>query len=144
MKVGKFLFVGAIVAAGAAFAASATDPTVKARQELMDAQLASVKVLGGMAGGKVAFDAAAAEAAKTALVAASAEIGAKFEMQAEDPASKSKPEIWTNWDDFVAKAGALGAAASAMDVSSVETIGAGMAAVGDACTACHKAYQIPG
>lgn len=144
MKIGKFLFVGVIVAAGAAFAASATDPTVKARQELMDAQIASVKVLGGMAGGKVAFDAAAAEAAKVALVASSAEIAAKFETQAEDPASKSKPEIWTNWEDFVAKAGALNAAASAMDVTSAETIGAGMGAIGDACTACHKAYQIPG
>jgi cytochrome c556 len=143
MKLGKILFVGAMVAASALYAADATDPTVKARQELMDTQMASAKILGGMAGGKVAFDAAAAEAAKAALVATSADIAAKFETQAEDAKSKAMPEIWTNWEDFLAKAGALNAAATAMDVTSAETIGAGMGAVGEACTACHKAYQIP-
>ncbi len=143
MKFGKFLFVGAMVAASAVFAAEATDPTVKARQELMDINGGSAKILGGMAGGKVPFDAAAAEAAKAALVAASAEIGAKFEMQATDPKSSAKPEIWTNWDDFLAKASALNAAATALDVSSVETIGAGMAGIGGACQDCHKTYQVP-
>lgn len=143
MKIGKFLFVGAMVTAGVAFAAEATDPTVKARQELMDSHVADLKILGGMAKGEMAFDAAAAEAAKAALVASSADIGAKFETQAEDPKSASKPEIWTNWDDFLAKATALNVAATALDVTSMETIGAGLGPIGGACQDCHKTYQVP-
>lgn len=137
----KFLVVGLMCAAGIAIAGEATDPTVKARQDLMGTIGMNMKVLGDMAEAKTAYDAAAAEAAKAAIVAAASETAAKFEPQATDPASKSKPEIWTNWDDFVAKDKALIDAASAWDVSSPETIGAGMGAVGGACKDCHMAYR---
>jgi cytochrome c556 len=123
-------------------AAEATDPTVKARQELMDVIGASTKTLGDMAKGEVAFDAAAAEAAKAAMIEASAGIAAAFEPQATDPATKAKPEIWTNWDDFVAKGEALNAAATAADVSSAEAIGASLGAIGGACKDCHTAYRM--
>jgi cytochrome c556 len=130
-----------MLAATAVIAAEATEPSVKARQELMDAQAGAAKVLGGMAKGEVAFDAAAAEAAKAALIALSADIPAKFETEATDPKTKAKAEIWANWDDFVAKAGALNAAATALDASTLEGVQAGMDGVGGACGACHKAYQ---
>jgi cytochrome c556 len=102
----------------------------------------SAKVLGGMAGGKVAFDAAAAQAAKDALIMASADITAKFEINAADPGSESKPEVWTNWEDFTAKAKALNDAALAIDVTSVEGIQAGMGAIGGSCKSCHTAYRM--
>ena len=130
-----------VLVATVAIAAEATDPVVKARQELMDGNGMNAKILGEMAGGKAAFDAVAAEAAKAALVAASAEIAAKFEMQASDPKSKAKPEIWANFADFTAKAGALNAAATALDASTLEGVQAGMAGVGGACKACHTAYK---
>ncbi len=95
-----------------------------------------------MAGDKAAFDAAAAEAAKAEHVAVSAEIAAKFEAQATDPESEAKPEIWTNWDDFVAKANDLNTAAAALDASSLDGVKAGMGAIGGACGACHKAYRM--
>jgi cytochrome c556 len=136
----KAVVVGALSVATVAFA-EATDPTVIARQELMESQGASAKVLGNMASGKAPYDAVAAEAAKANLIATSAEIAAKFEPQATDPESEAKAEIWTNWDDYVAKANALGTAVAALDTTSVETIGAGMGAVGGACGACHKAYR---
>jgi cytochrome c556 len=143
MKIGKFLFVGAMVTAGVAFAAEATDPTAKARQELMDTIGGQAKILGEMAGGKTPYDAAAAEAAKTTLIAAAADIPVKFETAGPgDPKSTAKPEIWTNWDDFLKDANALKAAAEAMDVSSVETIGAGMGAVGGTCKDCHTEYRV--
>jgi cytochrome c556 len=90
----------------------------------------------------VAYDAAAAEAAKQTLIASAGEIEAKFTANVEDAGSAAKPEVWTNWDDFVAKAKALGDAANAMDVASAETIGAGMAGVGGACKACHTDYRV--
>jgi cytochrome c556 len=137
----KSVLAVGMFAASVVIAAEATEPNAKARQELMDGIAGSAKVLGQMAKGEVAFDAAAAEAAKAALVAAAADIPAKFETQSEDPKSKAKAEIWTNWDDFVAKAGALKAAAEALDASTVEGIQSGMGAVGGSCGGCHKAYQ---
>lgn len=139
----KGLIAGLVLVAGAAFAeGEASDPTVKARMDLMKGIGGSVKVLGDMAGGKTAFDAAAATAAKEALMAASADISAKFEPQATDPASEAKAEIWTNWDDFVTKATALNTAATSLDASSVDTIKAGMGDIGGACKACHTAYRM--
>ncbi|MEH7830109.1 c-type cytochrome [Gemmobacter denitrificans] len=139
----RLMIVASAFAATMAFAeGEAADPTVKARQDLMKTVGANTKILGEMAGDKAPFDAAAAEAAKAALVAASAEIAAKFEPQATDPATEAKPEIWTNWDDFVAKAGALNSAAQALDATSLDGVKAGMAGVGGACKACHTAYRI--
>jgi len=136
----KTLILGLVMVGGIAFA-EASDPTVKARQELMDANGGAMKVLGGMAKGEVAFDAAAAEAAKATLIAAAADTAATFKDQATDPASHAKPEIWTTWDDFTAKADALGTAAAALDTTSLDGVKAGLGAVGGACGACHQAYK---
>jgi cytochrome c556 len=139
----KTLLVGAILAAGVAAAKEGVqDPTVKARMELMGVIAMNTKVLGDMAGGKTAFDAAAAEAAKAAMVAASAEIPARFEAQATDPVSEAKPEIWSNWDAFTKNAGALNAAATALDASSVDGVKAGMGAIGGSCKDCHTSFRM--
>jgi len=137
-----FIAAFALVATVALAETESTDPTVIARQELMAGIGKNTKILGDMVKGTTPFDAAAAEAAKTVLVASSAQISAKFEANVTDAGSEAKPEIWTNWEDFAAKGMALNAAATAMDTSSVETIGAGMGAVGGACGACHKAYRM--
>lgn len=140
----KTLVISAILMSGAAFAAgtAATDPDVIARKDLMKSVVASTKTLGTMASGEVAHDAAAAEAAKQALIAAAGEIETKFTNNATDPASEAKPEVWTNWDDFLVKAKALGDAAGTLDVASAESIGAGMGAIGGTCKDCHSDYRI--
>lgn len=137
----KTLVLGLILVGGIAYGATATDPDAKARQELMDANGAATKVLGDMASGKVAFDATAAAAAKQSLVSDAAKIPVVFKNQSTDPASKAKPDIWTSWDDFTAKAGDLGKAAAAVDTSSLDGVKAGMGAIGGACKACHTAYK---
>lgn len=139
----KTIVAAFVLVAGAAFAETeATDPSVIARQDLMKSFGGAAKVLGEMAAGKTAFDAAAAETAKAALVAGSAEIAAKFETDAADPASKASPDVWKNWDDFVLKAKGLSDAAAALDLASVESIGAGMGPVGGACKDCHTLYRL--
>lgn len=139
----KTLCISALLMTGAAFAAvTATDPDVIARKDLMKTIGGAAKTLGGMASGEVAHDAAAAEAAKQAMIAAAAEIEAKFTNNAADPASEAKPEAWTNWNDFLAKGKALGDAAGALDVASAESIGAGMGAIGGTCKACHTDYRV--
>lgn len=138
----KTLVIGLVMAGGIAFAQSkATDPEVKARQQLMDSNGAQAGILGGMASGKTAFDAAAAEAAKQQLIANAADIPVKFKPEATDPESRAKPEVWTSWDDFAASAAKLGAAAAALDASSLDGVKAGMGAIGGACKDCHTAYR---
>lgn len=141
MKLTALALTAALIG-GVAMAADATDPIVVAQKTLMKSFGGAAKTLGGMAGGDVAYDAAAAEAAKAALIAGAADIAAKWEVAGNDPASESKPEIWTNWDDFMAKGKALGNAAAALDVASAESIGAGMGAIGGTCKDCHTTYRI--
>ena len=144
MKIVKAIVIGAVLMSGAAFAkGERTDPNAKARSDLMRVVGKNTGILGDMAGGKAAYDAAAAEAAKAALVEAAGQIETAFKDQgAADPASEAKPEIWTNWEGFLADAKMLGDAAGAMDVSSAETIGAGMGALGGACKDCHTDFRV--
>ena len=144
MKFAKALIIGAVLSAGAAFAEEKrTDPNAIARGELMTTIGKNTGVLGDMAGGKAAYDAAAAEAAKAAIVEAAGKIEATFKDQgAADPASEAKPEVWTNWEEFLADAKKLGEAAGAMDVASADTIGAGMGALGGACKDCHTEFRV--
>lgn len=139
----KSLIAGLILVAGVAVAKEGVqDPTVKARMELMGTIGKNTKTLNEMMAGKTAFDAAAAQTAKDGLIAASADIAAKFEAQATDPVSEAKPEIWLTMDDFNAKGNALNAAATALDVTSVDTIKAGMGDIGGSCKSCHTAYRM--
>lgn len=144
MKFAKALIIGAVLSAGAAFAEEErTDPNAIARAELMESIGKNIGIIGDMAGGKAEFDAAAAEGAKAALIEATGKIEATFKDQgAADPASEAKPEIWANWDDFLKKAKAAGDAAGALDVASLDTIKAGMGALGGACKDCHTTYRI--
>jgi cytochrome c556 len=140
----KAFALGAVLAAGAAYAQEEpTDPNAVARSELMKMVGMNTGILGNMAGGKEPFDAAKAEGAKAALIEAAGKIEATFmEQGAADPVSEAKPEIWANWDDFLVKAKAMGAAAGAVDVASAESIGAGMGAIGGSCKDCHTTYRV--
>lgn len=144
MKFVKAVVIGAVLISGAAFAkGDRTDPNAKARSDLMRVVGKNTGILGDMAGGKAAYDAAAAEAAKAALVEAAGQIETAFKDQGgADPASEAKAEIWANWDEFLADAKVMGDAAGAMDVSSAETIGAGMGALGGACKDCHTDFRV--
>lgn len=144
MKFASKTFVAGLILVGSvAFAeVVATDPDVIARKDLMRSNGASIKTLSAMASGDAAFDAAAAGVAKAQLVANAADIPVKFKNNAVDPASAAKPDVWTNWDDFVAKAGDLGTAAAALDTSSLDALKAGVGAVGGACKACHSTYKL--
>ena len=135
------VFLALILVGGVALADGAVDPDVKARQDLMAANGAALKTLGGMASAKIAFDATAAQAAKQALIANAAGTLEVFKNQASDPAGHANTSIWTAWDDFSAKAGDMGKAAEALDTTSAESVAAGLGAIGGTCKACHTAYK---
>ena len=136
------LAVCLMLVAGAASAKDGvTNPVVKARMDTMQAIRVNTGVLGDMAGGKTAFDAAAAATAKAALSAAAAEIVARFTENADDPVSEGTPLIWSDFAGFSGKAEALVAAAAAVDVASLAGVQAGMGAIGGSCKACHETYR---
>ena len=138
----KTLIIGLVMMGGIALAQSkAVDPDVNARQTLMQGNGGAMGALGGMAKGEKEFDAAAAEAAKQTLIANAADIAAKFTTNASDPENRAKPDVWTNWEDFAAKAAALGTAAAALDTSSLDGVKAGLGAIGGACKDCHTTYK---
>lgn len=143
MSFKSIVAVSAVLIASAAFAHEGVkDPNVKARMELMGKVKNNIGMLGGMAKGAVAFDADKAAMAKAGLIANAKAIPAAFEINATDPKSEALPAIWENWDDFAAKAQAMEAAVSSVNVSTLEGIQGGMRTIGGSCGGCHKTYRI--
>jgi len=139
----KIVGLSLILVAGMAVAKEGvTNPVVKERMDLMQVVRVNTGTLGDMAAGKAPFDAAKAAEAQAALVAAAAQIPAKFEPEETDPVSEAKPDIWMMFDEFTAKAKSLEEAAAAVDTASLDGVKAGMGAVGGACKACHTDYRM--
>ncbi|WP_157971081.1 c-type cytochrome [Pseudogemmobacter bohemicus] len=134
--------ITSMMLAGAAFAADPTQPEAIARATLMQEVGRNSKILGDMAGGKSGYDAAAAEAARAALIKAAGEIDTVFATEgAPDDVSEALPAIWTSWGDFTTKSAAFAQAAAGLDTGSAETIKVGMGAIGGSCKGCHSVYR---
>lgn len=142
-SISKISTVLALVAGGAMIAhAEATNPAVKARQDAMSTIGDSMKVLGGMAQGKMAFDAEKAGAAVAAISSEATLVPQLFEVQETDPESEAKPEIWANWTKFTGNADALLVAAQGVDSSTLEGVQAGLMTLGGTCKDCHSEFRI--
>jgi cytochrome c556 len=123
---------------------------VEARHGLMLLLGSNLGTLGAMAKGEAAYDAAVASKAAANVAALSSVLspdlfpaGSEYEKAAD---SYALPAIWANADDFIVKIAALNTAAAQLQASAgtdVEGVKAGLAAVGGACSACHKAYRQP-
>ena len=99
-------------------------------------------VLGGMAKGAIAFDAAAAGAAQNTLIEHSAMVATTFEAHETDPNSEALPAIWENWDTFVEMADDLTFAAEGLDTTSLDGVRGGLGNIGASCGACHKKFRM--
>lgn len=118
------------------------NPAVMARMEGMSKIVASMRVLGGMAQQKLAFDQATAQQAARDMAAEAAKITALFEANEDDPKSEAREEIWQDYADFTAKADALTEAANAAtNVTSLQELWGVVGPIGDACKDCHKTYR---
>jgi cytochrome c556 len=123
---------------------------VEARQTHMKGYGAALRVLGGMAQGAVAYDAAAAtEAANSLLALATTDQSAFWPEGSEAGAvagSEALPALWQNIPDVIAKSEALAAAAAVMQTAAgtdLAALQAAMPAVGATCGACHELYRVP-
>ena len=139
------VFATALLAASAVWAHNGVkNPAVMARMDGMSAIADSMKVLGGMAKGAVAFDAAAANEAAGVIAVEAARIPVLFQVEETDPKSEAKPEIWTNFNDFSDRADALEKVASDLSgsIETAEDLQGAMKALGQNCQSCHGTYRI--
>jgi cytochrome c556 len=112
-------------------------------QELGDAIL----VLNDMASEDIPVDEAAFLAAARTIATRSPAMLDYFENQTLAPESRTKPEVFANWDDFVTKHGALVQAANALaEATASGGFAAGRSLVApmrDTCGGCHRPYRAP-
>ena len=117
--------------------------TIKARMKAMSSISDNMRVLGKMIKGIDEFDLEKAKAAIGNIAVLAAQTPELFEIEAVDPNAEAKPEIWTNFDDFVEKA--LTLENVALNVGSGLTDEEGlrnaMMSLGATCKACHRLYR---
>ena len=103
----------------------------------------NLKVIGDMAKGQIPFDGDAARAAALAIAGYAAQTPKLFTAFEMDPKSEAKPEIWDNFSDFMAKSMHMETVATDLSASIQEPqdLGPAVAALGETCRACHKAYR---
>lgn len=152
----KFSAIGLSVAliASAGIAAShsekAANDAVNARHAQMQLIAYHTGILGSMAKGERDYDAEMARVAATNLHHAAgfdpASLWLEGTAQGTVEGSRAKAEIWSDMDGFTeALEGLQNASAEMVDAAGtdLESLRAGMGAVGKACGACHDKYRGP-
>lgn len=141
----KFIALGLVLVTGTAALAheGVQNPAVKARMDGMTAIADNMKTLGQMAKGATGFDAATARSAAVAIARHAAKAPGLFEAQETDPKSEARPEIWTNFEDFAAKATELETIAIGLStsISQPSDLTAAMGRLGANCKSCHSIYR---
>ncbi len=136
---------------GAAFAVPALaeeNPAIGHRQAQFQLYAHNLAVLGGMAQGKIDYDAAMAQTAADNLFHITRHDQGRMWPEgtstADTDATRALPAIWDNLDDFTAKFADLQDASVALrDVAGdgLDTMRPAVGALGDACGACHEDYR---
>jgi cytochrome c556 len=103
----------------------------------------NMRVLGLMLKGQVDFDLVGAKAAIQNIEKLAAKTPTLFEIEAVDPHAEAKPEIWSNYEDFVDKAlnlktVAIDAGGSLIDEDGLRDI---VMSLGKTCKSCHSMYR---
>ena len=127
------------------------DKPVAARKAVMKLRVFYISQLGGMAKGKIQYDAKKAQGAADGLLAL-----AKLDMSSMWPAgsgndklgdmTRAKPEIWKPNSGVGAKAKDLRTATEALAKvagTGLDGLRGGIGAVGKSCGSCHKAFRVP-
>ena len=146
------LALGTALAASAAFAAGhGGNPAVKARQAHMQLYAHNIGIIGAMARGDADYDAAAASAAAGNLVELASIDESSYWVPGTDSdtlgdETRALPVLFDNLDDVETKRLNLLAASENLAATAgdgLDAVRAGIGPVGQACGACHEAYQKP-
>ncbi len=134
-----------------AIAAQAADMSkpVAARKAVMKVNGFYMGQLGGMAKGKMAYDAKVAQGAANGLLALAKLDTSKMWLKDSGndklgTKTRAKPEIWSTYPDVANKAKALETALESLVKvagTGLEGLKGGIGAVGKACGGCHKPFR---
>jgi len=140
----------AILAAPTAAAQAADfDKAVKARKAVMQIRGFYMGQLGGMAKGKMEYDAKVAQGAANGLLALSNMDASKMWPKGSGndklgDKTRAKPEIWSTYPEVAGKGKALKTALESLVKvagSGLDGLKGGIGAVGKACGGCHKPFR---
>tara|TARA_Y100001936_G_C15826754_1_gene534637 strand:- start:312 stop:749 length:438 start_codon:yes stop_codon:yes gene_type:complete len=141
----KYLTIAGFIICGTAMhsIASIESEAVTARTKAMSDISDNMRVLGRMLKGQVDFNLVSAQSAIQNIEDLAAKTPALFEVEAVDPHAEAKPEIWSNYEDFVDKAMTLQTAAmdagdSLVDKNSLKSV---IISLGKTCKSCHSLYR---
>ena len=141
----KFLITICFFICGTAIycVASVESEAVKARTKAMSEISDNMRNLGLMLKGQVDFDLVSAKSAIQNIEKLAAKTPTLFEIEAVDPHAEAKPEIWSNYEDFVEKALTLQTIATAASRSLVSEEGLKdvIISMGKTCKSCHNLYR---
>jgi cytochrome c556 len=126
--------------------AQSDEAFVQYRQKIMSSQGASMGAISDTLKNKLPYQDHISTHARD-IAAISALIGEAFKKQVTEGKTDAKPEIWKEWEKFVAAAEALSNESSKLATvaqsGSTEAIADQVKKVGDACGNCHKPYRKP-
>ena len=141
----KYLAIAGIIICGTAMhsIASAESEAVTARTKAMSEISDNMRVLGLMLKGQVNFDLDSAKSAIQNIQKLADQTTTLFEIEAVDPHAEAKPEIWSNYEDFVNKAlnlktAAIDAGGSLVDEDGLRDV---VLSLGKTCKSCHSVYR---
>ena len=122
---------------------SVESKAVTARTKAMSEISDNMRVLGLMLKGQVDFDLVSAKSAIQNIEKLAAKTPTLFEIEAVDPHAEAKPEIWSNYENFVEKALTLQTVANAASRSLVSEEGLKdvIMSMGKTCKSCHSLYR---
>jgi cytochrome c556 len=148
MTLRKLIGATTLAAALALPAMAQDNPAVGARQGQFKIYLQNFGVIGGMAQGRIDYDAAAAQTAADNLFHITRLDQTSMWPEGTDSmaidGTRAKPEIWDNLDDFVSKYVALQTAVVALQAAAgtgLDGMRTAVGPVGAACQACHQSYR---
>ncbi|MCL1627153.1 MULTISPECIES: c-type cytochrome [Roseinatronobacter] len=144
----KIITGAALAVALAAPALAQDNPSVAARQGQFKLYGHNLSVVGGMAQGRMEYDAAMAQTAADNLFHLTRHDQSRLWPEGTDSSSlietRAKAEIWENLDDFTAKFVALQEASVALQAAAgngLDALRPAVGALGQSCGACHEDYR---
>jgi cytochrome c556 len=122
-------------------------PVLEYRQRIMVGQRASMASMADILKFKMPYEASHFVVHAKNIGELSTLIPDAFKKKITEGLTDAKPEVWTSWDDFVAKSRALGEASAklraAAESGDLKAVMPEVTAVNNACRACHDSYRKP-
>ena len=144
MKILKLFALSSFLISSIAFAHSGVkDKNVKERMMLMKAMADNTKLIGQMLKKQKPFELSEVKRALEQLASLSLQTPTVFEVNATDPKSEAKQNIWDEFDEFTKLSNELAKNTSelAILVENIDDLRPTLMKVSEGCKACHSKYR---